>query len=142
MHHAAAGFLGFGLLGTFLIIPGLVIAYLVTWIKSLIDVINSNFQKENDKQMWLLLLILTGPLGTVLYLTVGKKNKEITYKKPAPTPRVYTAKPILKNIQAEICSKCGNTMKERTVMSGEKAGQKFLVCSKYPECKFMSPLEA
>ena len=47
----------------------------VFWIYSLVDVIRSDFTNPRKKTMWILLLIFLAPLGTILYLIIGKSQK-------------------------------------------------------------------
>ena len=145
MHHGA-GILAAGL-GMMFVYFAAIIAFVVTWIISLIDVIKNDFQKDSDKTMWLLILLLIAPIGTILYQLIGKKQKLTvtafngkirTSNNIKPAQKV--PEPKTEPIKAAKCTQCGNEMKERTVMSGEKAGQKFMVCSKYPNCRFVSPL--
>lgn len=39
------------------------------------------------------------------------------------------------------CPKCGGDLVLRTIKNGEKAGQQFYGCGKYPACRYMRPLE-
>ncbi len=48
----------------------------VIWIFSLIDVIRSDFKNQNNKTIWMLLLIFLAPLGTILYQLIGKGQKQ------------------------------------------------------------------
>jgi len=50
------------------------------WIASLIDLLKSRFE-GNDKTVWLLVLILLGIPGMILYRVIGKKQKIITEEK-------------------------------------------------------------
>jgi ABC-type multidrug transport system permease subunit len=47
----------------------------IFWIYSLVDVIRSDFTNPRKKTMWLLLLIFLAPLGTILYLMIGRSQK-------------------------------------------------------------------
>jgi len=47
----------------------------IIWIYSLVDVIRSDFTNSRKKTMWLLLLIFLAPLGTILYLMIGRSQK-------------------------------------------------------------------
>jgi hypothetical protein len=42
---------------------------------SLIDVLRSNFEGQNTKVIWVVVLLVIAPLGTVLYQLIGKKQK-------------------------------------------------------------------
>ena len=146
----AAGAAAMGL-GAMFFMVSIGIGLFVTWIVSLMDVLKSEYEGDNTKTIWILLLLLMAPLGTILYQIIGKKQKlnntvfMAAGPKKAPTktksePVINTAKPTMSPIKKETCSKCGSIMTERAVLSGEKAGQKFLVCTKYPTCKFVLPL--
>jgi len=45
------------------------------WIYAIVDVVRSEFKGENDKLIWLLLVILLPFVGTILYFTIGKDQK-------------------------------------------------------------------
>lgn len=48
----------------------------VFWILMIVDVAKRNFKNENDKIMWILIVILTGIIGALIYyFMVKKKNK-------------------------------------------------------------------
>ncbi|MCH8534129.1 MAG: PLD nuclease N-terminal domain-containing protein [Flavobacteriaceae bacterium] len=44
------------------------------FIFSLIDVLKSSFQK-NDKLIWILVILFVPILGSILYLSIGRKQK-------------------------------------------------------------------
>ena len=77
MNHQAAAGAGILMLMSFFAAG---FAFFITWIVSLIDVIKNDFQKDSDKTMWLFLLVLIAPLGTILYQMFGKNQKRT--KKP------------------------------------------------------------
>ena len=49
------------------------IAAFVFWIMMLIDSIKRNFKKESEKIVWVLVIILTGILGAIIYYFVDKR---------------------------------------------------------------------
>ncbi len=55
----------------FLII-GLVI--LIIWIKTIIEIANSDFEGDN-KLIWLLIVLLCGILGLILYYILGRQKR-------------------------------------------------------------------
>lgn len=59
----------------FLFVIGVGLAVTGVWLFALIEVIQSEFKGENDKLIWLLLVILLPFLGTILYFTVGRNQK-------------------------------------------------------------------
>ena len=64
---------GLGVFAAIMIIfvLGLVIASVVFWIWSLIDVLTRTFREEYEKLVWVLVIIFTGFLGSVIYYFVG-----------------------------------------------------------------------
>jgi hypothetical protein len=47
----------------------------VLWIYCLVDIIKANFKGENDKIIWLLLIIFLPLIGSILYLAIGVNQK-------------------------------------------------------------------
>lgn len=47
------------------------------WFFSLLDIIRSDFTGEHDKLIWLLVIILIPFIGTILYLTIGRAQKNV-----------------------------------------------------------------
>lgn len=41
----------------------------------LVDILKSEFTNSINKVIWLILVLFTGPLGIVLYYSIGKKQK-------------------------------------------------------------------
>ncbi len=41
----------------------------------LVDILKSEFTNSINKLIWLILVLFTGPLGIVLYLIIGRKQK-------------------------------------------------------------------
>ncbi len=52
----------------------LLITFIVFWIKALIEVINGKFKDENNKIIWLILLITIAPIGTILFYIIGRQG--------------------------------------------------------------------
>ncbi|MEI6305416.1 MAG: PLDc N-terminal domain-containing protein [Deltaproteobacteria bacterium] len=50
----------------------------VIWLYALADVITNEFQYVTEKILWLIVLCFFPPLGTILYLLIGR-NQRITY---------------------------------------------------------------
>lgn len=48
---------------------------ILLWIYSLIDILKNKFE-QNDKIIWLLVVILIPILGPVLYILIGRNKKE------------------------------------------------------------------
>lgn len=55
----------------------------VLFLWALIDVIRRQFQNPNDKILWLVLILLVGILGPILYLIIGRKKGTIPGAAPA-----------------------------------------------------------
>ena len=57
-------------------ILGAAIFGIVFWIVMIIDVARRNFTKENDRTTWLLIVLLTGVIGAIIYyIEIKRKNK-------------------------------------------------------------------
>ncbi len=65
--------LGMGL-GVMLFCFVLGIASFVFWIAMLIDCLKKKFSKDNDKIVWVLVLVFAGIIGAVIYYFVAKKK--------------------------------------------------------------------
>ncbi len=48
----------------------------VLWIYCLVDVIRAEFKGESDKIIWLILIVMLPMIGSILYLTIGVKQKK------------------------------------------------------------------
>lgn len=73
---ASAGLAGFAIIMS--IFWGLFwIAGLVLFVWTLIDVIRREFPNQNDKILWILLIIFLYILGPILYLIIGRKKGTI-----------------------------------------------------------------
>ena len=45
----------------------------VLWILMIIDVAKRKFKQENDRVMWILILVFTGIIGAIIYYFIVKK---------------------------------------------------------------------
>jgi len=74
---AAAGGMAMGIFAFIIIIWGLMILVgilgFIFWIFMLIDVAKRNFKNENDKIIWILVVILASWVGALIYYFVIKK---------------------------------------------------------------------
>lgn len=52
----------------------------IIWIWALIDVIRRQFTNQNDKTLWLIIVILLGWIGGIIYLIAGRKKGTIPGK--------------------------------------------------------------
>lgn len=70
---AAVG-LGIGMMVFWFIAGGLGLALFI-W--ALIDVIKREFPNQNDKILWIVLILVLGGIGPLLYLLIGRKKGTI-----------------------------------------------------------------
>jgi len=70
---AAVG-LGIGMLIFWIIFVGIGFIF---WIWALIDVIRRQFPNQNDKTLWLIVVILLYWVGAIVYLIAGRKKGNI-----------------------------------------------------------------
>ena len=52
------------------------IAGFVIWILMLIDVIKRDFPKEDDKTLWILIVVLCGMIGAIIYYFIVKRKED------------------------------------------------------------------
>ena len=50
------------------------IAAVVLWVIALVDVCRREFPGENDKLMWILVVVLAGWIGALIYWFVGRQK--------------------------------------------------------------------
>ena len=55
---------------------GLGILALIFWIFMIVDVAKRKFKKENDKIMWVLIIVLTGIVGAAIYYFMIKRPEK------------------------------------------------------------------
>ena len=53
-----------------------IIGSMTFWVWSLVDILRSNFKKESDKIIWLVVVLTLHLLGSILYYLYGVKQKE------------------------------------------------------------------
>lgn len=66
-------------LGAFFIVVWITIvaiflAGFIFWIWTIIDCARREFPQENDKLLWILIIVLLGVLGSIIYVIVGRKK--------------------------------------------------------------------
>lgn len=66
------------LLGIILI--GLALASFVFWIIMLIDAIKRDYDKSDDKIIWILVIVFIGIIGAIIYYFVVKRKDKTTKK--------------------------------------------------------------
>lgn len=52
----------------------ILLVLIVLWFYSFIDILKNSFRK-NDKLIWILIVLFVPILGSILYLSIGKKQK-------------------------------------------------------------------
>ncbi len=52
----------------------LVLGFFAFWIWMLVDCVTKNFKKENDKIVWVLVIVLAGFVGAIIYYFVVKSK--------------------------------------------------------------------
>lgn len=57
----------------FVVFIGLAIWAFVFWILMIVDCAKRDFKKDNDKIVWVLVIIFTGIIGALIYYFVVKK---------------------------------------------------------------------
>lgn len=58
----------------FFTILTLIVLMSAFWIWMIIDCAKRNFKKENDKVVWIIILIFAGVIGAIIYYFVVKKE--------------------------------------------------------------------
>lgn len=59
------------------------IAILAFWIWSIVDIVSGKF--ESDRQLlWLVIVLFLGILGTIIYIAIGRKERNSPRKPPDP----------------------------------------------------------
>ena len=53
----------------------IVLAFLIFWIFTIVDVAKSKFSDDTSKIIWLLIVLLTGILGSILYWIFGRSGR-------------------------------------------------------------------
>lgn len=60
----------------FCLIPILGLFFFVVWLIALIDAVKSDFKTENEKIVWVIVIILTGIVGAVLYFFISDAKRK------------------------------------------------------------------
>ena len=55
----------------------LLLASIGFWIYTIVDIVKSNFQDETTKIIWLLVVVLIGILGSLIYWIFGRSGRVI-----------------------------------------------------------------
>jgi hypothetical protein len=69
--------IGAGIIGIFLmlIFIGLSVFFFIFWILMIIDCVKRKFKEENDKIIWVIVIIFAGIIGAAIYYFVVKNKK-------------------------------------------------------------------
>ena len=65
-------------LGMFFFIGIVSLALTAFWIWMLVDALTNKSLKDNDKLIWVLVVVLTHFIGALIYFFVGRRNEEAT----------------------------------------------------------------
>ena len=49
--------------------------WLVLWLVALVDVLRNNFNGQNEKLIWVLVIVFIPFLGPILYFIIGRKHR-------------------------------------------------------------------
>ncbi|WP_341744731.1 NERD domain-containing protein [Azonexus hydrophilus] len=86
-------------------------------------------------------LMLDEQVATIVEsIKSGMRPKNFLGLATRETKREHLASLNERHASTTICPKCGSALVLRTIKKGEKAGQAFHGCSKYPACRFMRGL--
>ena len=47
----------------------------ILWLYTLIDALKSEFKDGTNKIVWLIVIFILGPIGSILYIFISKKQK-------------------------------------------------------------------
>lgn len=74
-------------------------------------------------------------------IRTGMRPKNFLGLSTRETKREHLASLEARHSSTTTCPKCGGELVLRTVKSGQRAGQQFYGCQKYPACRHMRPVE-
>jgi len=63
-------FIGIGILSFFILIGILILGSIILWLWMLIDALKRDFRKDSDKIVWIIVMLLLGVIGSLLYLFI------------------------------------------------------------------------
>ncbi len=66
--------IGLILIPLILVFIALFVLMLVFWIMMLVDAVQRKYKEENDKIVWILIIVLVGVIGAIIYYFVVKKK--------------------------------------------------------------------
>ncbi len=82
--------IGFGLF--FTTVFSLAVAGIILWVMMLLDCAQRRFPKEDDKIIWILVLVFTSWLGALIYYFVVKRPAESLKSPELPTKKLMAKK--------------------------------------------------
>lgn len=59
-----------------LFMMGLIVALIIFWIFMIIDCVKRDFPGDSDKTLWILILVLAGYIGAIIYYVVIKRKQD------------------------------------------------------------------
>ena len=71
---AAAGAIGIGLILFWILFMIVALIGFIFWVWMLIDCVRREFSGNNDKIIWIVVILLLGWLGALIYLIAGRKK--------------------------------------------------------------------
>lgn len=90
MEEAAAGIVGLiallvmaGFMLLYMAFAACILGLIIFWIIMLVDAIQREYSDSNDKLMWILIVLLTGWIGAIIYYVMVKRksaDKKLTVK--------------------------------------------------------------
>lgn len=63
-----------------LLIFAFILAFLGLWVYTIVDIAKSKFADDTTKIVWLLVVLLTGIVGSVIYWIFGRSSKLVADK--------------------------------------------------------------
>ena len=67
-----------GFMSLYMIIPmfvfGIVACLVIFWILMIVDVVKRDFKKDNDRLIWILVVVLAGWIGALIYYFMIKRE--------------------------------------------------------------------
>jgi hypothetical protein len=51
------------------------LCWFLSWLIALVDILRNKFTNQNEKLIWLLVILFVPVLGPILYFVIGRKNK-------------------------------------------------------------------
>lgn len=75
--------------GSAIIIVVLALAAFIVWLWALVDVVkvpDDSMFRAGNKLVWVLVIVLTGVIGAIIYLVVGRPSPDGRPGGPAPPP--------------------------------------------------------